>query len=850
MDENLGPYRIIRTIGVGGMGEVFLAEDPRLGRFVALKRPSEEWLRSHDSGERLRREARAAGQLNHANIAAVYDVFDIEGRPHIVMEYVEGETLAALLRRGAVPPDRVLDIGLQLVDALCEAHAHGVIHRDLKPANVILTPSGRIKILDFGVAKMTSSESATTEAATDVGRIVGTPGYMAPEQLAGLPIDPRVDIYGAGLLLYELLVGRGPYATPEELDRALAAPALPEGPRPNAVNPEVPADLSTVVARALARQPGKRFQRAQDLRDALNAIRVTATAAPVTGEPAVAPTRSRRWLVAGLAAVALVIAAIIARPMIWSKAPPPAPAGTQVIAVLPFANLTGDPANDSLAMGFADSLVIDLATVSMITVVRRDDLRELKGARDARTVARQLGATLIVDPSLQRAGNDLRVNVQLLAADASHVWSDKYEGTTDRVFDLQRRIADGVILGGALGSAAAHSGTPLRSSDLAALISYGQGRAKLDRSDVAGNIEESMDLFQAAITRDPAFALAHAALGEAAVRRYGTTKDAKWVDVALKETDEAVRLDPTLADVYVSRASAYRQTGRRAEAIDALERAIALQRSHDNAHEVLGDTLLEANRPDEALAQFHEAIRLRPSARHYDRLGTALFRLGRYDEAITALAKFAELQPDNASAHHKLGTAYQVKEDYSSALREFGEAIKIRPLSSTYSNMGTIQYDQKDYAGAVRSFEGSVKMTPNEPQLHRNLGDGYQKIGQPAKAREHYLMSLKLLDDSLKVNPTSAAFMGQRAVLLAKVGRVADALKQAADANVVSSTSGDVLYRRAVVFSLAGQPADALKALDLALARGYSPRSAEHDDDMAAVRASPAFRELLQKHKK
>ena len=849
MDDNLGPYRIIRTIGVGGMGEVFLAEDPRLGRFVAVKRPSDEWLKSHDSGDRLRREARAAGQLNHANIASVYDVFDIEGRPHIVMEYVEGETLAACVRRGAVAPDRVLDIGIQLADALCEAHLHGVIHRDLKPSNVILTPSGKIKVLDFGVAKMTSSESATTEAATDVGRIVGTPGYMAPEQLAGLPIDPRVDVYGAGLLLYELLVGRGPFATPEELDRALAGPAQPEGPRPDAANPAVSADLAGVVARALARQPGKRFQRAQDLREALNAVRVTATAAPLTADPAIRPVSSRRWVVAGLAVAALVITVVMARPWNWSKAPPPAQSGTHVIAVLPFANLTGDPANDLLALGFADSLVTDLATVSLLTVVRRDDLRELKGARDARAVARQLGATLIVDPSLQRAGNDLRVNVQLLAADATHIWSDKYEGTTDRVFDLQRRIADGVILGGALGSAA-HPGTPLRSSDLASLISYGQGRAKLDRPDIAGNIEEAMDLFQAAITRDPAFALAHAALGEAAVRRYGTTKDAKWVELALKETEEAVRLDPTLADVYVSRASAYRQTGRRAEAIDALERAIALQRSHDNAHEVLGDVLFEANRTDEALARFHEAIRLRPSARHYDRLGTALVRLGRHDEAIAALTKFVQLQPDNAVAHHKLGTAYQQKDDYAKALQEYGEAIRIRPLSQTYTNMGVIQYDQRDYAGAVRSFEGSVKMNPNEPQLHRNLGDAYQKINQPAKAREQYSISLGLLDEALKVNPTSAALMGQRAVCLAKVGRIAEALRQAADPNVVNATSGEVLARRAVVLSLAGQEAESLKALDLALARGYSPGFAERDDDLARVRALPSFPEMIRKHKK
>ena len=837
MADTIGPYRVVNRLGAGGMGEVFLAEDPRLGRLVAVKRVSNEWLESHGSADRLRREARAVGQLNHPNIAAVYDVLDVDGRPHLVMEYVPGETLAAALGRGPLPVSQVIDIGVQIADALIEAHEHHIVHRDLKPANVVVTPSGRAKVLDFGLARMATSGSATT-AVSDRGLVIGTPGYMPPEQLLGLPVDERSDIYSAGIVIYELLTGRGPFDRPDAVGRALATLQEREGPRPDAVNPAVPAALAAVVSRALAREPSDRYQTALEWREALVGARGT--------EAPLLDNRQRRRYTAVSAAVVVAAIAITSAIWFWPRGAARGPGGAPVVAVLPFENLTGDAANDSLAIGFADSLITDLATVADINVVRRDELREFAKKRAPKTVGAQLGATVIVDAALLRSGNALKVNVRLFGADAAHIWSQEYQGTTDVLFDLQRRIADGVIAGGGLSQLARSAPTP-RSSDVAALVSYGQGRAWLDRADVPGNVEKAMEAFSSATTRDPQFALAHAALGEAALRRYATTKDRQWVDLALRETDEAVKIDPGLADVYVSRGLAYKQTGKLPEAIAAFEKAISLQRNHDNAYGALGDALIEANRTEEGLARLREAIRLRPIATHYDQLGTAFLKLGRSDDAIEPLLSFATLQPDNAGAHHKLGTAYQMKEDWANALKHYNEAIRIRPLSQTYANMGLIQYNQQDNAGAVRSFSTAVQMKPNEPQLHRNLGDAYLRVNERDKARAEYEKSLALLDEALQVNPASALLKGQRAVLLAKIGRHTEAIRAAADPVIVNSQLGDVLYRRAVVFALAGRDREGLDALSAAVAHGYSLKSAAKDDDLARLRALPEWSQIKPK---
>jgi serine/threonine-protein kinase len=251
------------------MGEVFLADDAKFGRQVALKRPSTRAGDSPEADERVRQEARAVGALSHPNIAAIFDVFDVDGRPHIVMEYVEGETLSQVTARGPIEPARAIDISLQLADALVEAHAHGVVHRDLKPGNIILTAADRVKVLDFGLAKVSHAPGAPSRGGAPSGVLLGSPGYMSPEQIVGTRVDHRTDIYAAGIVMFQLVTGRPPFNESDALGRALSALGHAEPPRADAINPAVPVVLADVIGRAMAREPEKRFQRAEELREAL-----------------------------------------------------------------------------------------------------------------------------------------------------------------------------------------------------------------------------------------------------------------------------------------------------------------------------------------------------------------------------------------------------------------------------------------------------------------------------------------------------------------------------------------------------------------------------------------------------
>jgi len=370
----VGPYRILEPLGAGAMGVVFLAEDARLSRRVALKTLSGERSRTPEARRKLLREARTAAQLTHPNVAAIYDVVESVDSIHIVMEYVQGETLAARLRRGPLPVEEATAIGIQLADALSKAHSMGVIHRDLKPANVILKPDGQVKVLDFGLATVFAShrdgdDPSTNGSLSQEGRVSGTPGYVAPEAFLGHPRDARSDIYSLGVMLFELVTGRRPFTGQDMIAVGMAALTGPT-PRASDLNPRLPPDLSAAIGRAMMREPEQRFASALELAEALRAADVVA-AAPTRAVSlagiSIHPPPLRYWMpVAGLLLAASAVGFFaIGRP-------PPAAATTAVVAVLPLLNATGDPSGADLAAGIADVLISTLGQVPGVTMVSRD----------------------------------------------------------------------------------------------------------------------------------------------------------------------------------------------------------------------------------------------------------------------------------------------------------------------------------------------------------------------------------------------------------------------------------------------------------------------------------------------
>jgi serine/threonine protein kinase/tetratricopeptide (TPR) repeat protein len=845
--QTYGPYRVIRPLGGGGMGTVVLAEDARLGRFVALKTFSGHAAATAQARAQLLREARAAARLTHPNVAAVHDVLEIDGETVIVFEYVEGETLATRLSRGRLSVGEALRTGVQLADGLAAAHAQGIVHRDLKPGNVMLTADGRAKILDFGIAhSMAFDNEETSPALTDPGGVyAGTPAYAAPEQWLGEPVGSFTDIFALGLLLFEMLSGRLPF---DSASRLRLMQQVIEAPRPRVreINPHVPASLDALIDSALSREPARRPAGARDLAQILRSIE-----RDVPAPPAPEPVRSslNRWTVGASVVLLVLVGGFISTlrgPDIAAR-----PASASVVAILPLINETGTSENEYLAAGVADSLTTSLASLgaSGITVLSRAAVREVVAReREPAKIARELGATYLVEGSVQRVGDRVRLSASLVRPDQSVAWAESVEGVFDGVLELQSRLASSLARALSVQISATERAKlaqqPTANPD--ALAVYWRGRALLDRRDVKGNAEAALAAFDDAVRLDPNYAVAHAARGEALWARYIDSRDTDAAQAAVAAGTTALRLDPTSAAVRYSLAVSLAGTGRLDDAVDELQRALALQPNYDDARRELGNVLASKGRRDEAIAEYRKAIGLRPNYwGHYSALGLTLFQAARYEEAEAAFRRVVELQPDSAFGYQQLGTVNQAMGRDGEALLNYERSLAIRPSAQVYSNLGAFHHARGDYEKAVDAYRAAIKLRPNSAATHRNLGDALLRLKRTEEARTAYREAIRLLQGELSVNPTNPVNRATLAVYFAKLGDHRRALEELEQAERLAPNDLQVQFRAGIVHALGNRPAAAIAALERAVAAGFTRKQINEEEDFASLSHLPAFKALV-----
>src|SRR5271166_2871018 len=713
--QKLGRYRIVEKIGAGGMGDVYRAHDEHLDREVAIKVLPPETIADSHSLQRFHNEAMALSRLNHPNICSIYDVDEHAGQPFIVMELLEGQTLTERIAGRPLHLDELLDLAIQIADALETAHAKGIVHRDIKPGNIFVLARGQAKVLDFGLAKLALPHTVPPgtvagETLTTPGAAVGTTPYLPPEQARGKEVDARADLFSFGLVLYEMTTGRQAFSGSTSaivFDAILNRDPIP----PSRLNPNLPVELEQILSKALERDREMRYQTAADLRADLKRLKREFDSGRLRVGKA---SQSRE------------------RP---AREPRAVASRIKAIAVLPLANLSRDPEQDYFVDGMTEEIITDLAQIGALRVISRTSAMRYKGSdKPLPEIARELNVDGFVEGSVLRAGDRVRITAQLIhAATDQHIWAKSYERDLSDVLALQSEVAR------AIADEVQAKLTPQERARLArarpvnpaAHEAYLKGRHHWARATEEG-VRKSIEYFAEAIAKDPSYALAHAGLSDAFNQLCNPILElvpqGEIIPKAKAAATKALELDETLAEAHIclGRVKFYFDWDW-AGAEKSFRRAIELSPNHTYAHYVYGLLLSALGRHAEAIQESTRALASDPVALLVNGVAGLIYCFARqFETAEEQLRKTLQLDANFMFAHWMLG------------------GLCLLPMG---------RYDE-----AIAELQKAIAMSGNVAHPRGLLGYTYAKLGRKEDALR-VLGEMEELSRQRYVSPVSKAFV-------------------------------------------------------------------------------------------